>query len=228
MVVPLVVCLNETSASVPRSGQPGPVRSQTTWKTTLDFSSRYVLMLAPMMRYLLSKLISVYFPKRLLLSFLVVFAFPMAWRGTPPCQVRNSERACEPRLCHTSVMGLEARTLSSTRALLPDLLTTAKYLMAYRADTVLPAPDSPLTMMDWFLWFLKEKVHRINAVVMTLSALKCPLCIPGHLFVSLLRHGKYMRVHVTHVLARVGVNDCISINGKLFVWIYSHQNDTCK
>lgn len=54
----------------------------------------------------------------------------------------------------TSVMGLDARTLSSTRVVLPDLLTTAKYLMAYRADTVLPAPDSPLTIIDWFLWFL--------------------------------------------------------------------------
>lgn len=61
-----------------------------------------------------------------------------------------------------------------------------------------------------------------------LNALKCLRYIPGHLFVSLLRHGKYMRVHVTHVLARVGVNDCISVNRKLFVWIYSHQYDTCK
>lgn len=51
-------------------------------------------------------------------------------------------------------MGLDARTLSSTRVVLPDLLTTAKYLIAYRADTVFPAPDSPLTIMDWFLWFL--------------------------------------------------------------------------
>lgn len=86
-------------------------------------------MLAPVMRYLRSKLISVYFPKRLLLSFLVVFAFPIAWRGTP-LQVGNSEAGWEPQMCHTSVTGLEARTLSSTRALLPDLLTTAKYLMA--------------------------------------------------------------------------------------------------
>lgn len=172
MVVPLVVCLNETSASVPRFGQPGLAWSQTTWKTTLDFSSRYVLMLAPMMRYFLSKLISVYFPKRLLLSFRVVFAFPIAWRGTPPPQVRNSERACViPRLCHTSVIGLDARTLSSTRALLPDLLTTAKYLMAYRADTVLPAPDSPLTMMDWFLWFLKKKVRYNDTQRFKMSAL---------------------------------------------------------
>lgn len=48
----------------------------------------------------------------------------------------------------TSVIGLEANTLSSTCALLLDLLTMAKYLIAYRADTVFPAPDSPLTIMD--------------------------------------------------------------------------------
>lgn len=49
-----------------------------TWKTTLDFSSRYVLMFAPMMSPFLPKPISMYFPKRLLLSFRVVLAFPMA------------------------------------------------------------------------------------------------------------------------------------------------------
>lgn len=54
------------------------------------------------------------------------------------------------------------------------------------------------------------------------------LFIPGHLFVSLLCHCKYMRVHVTHVLAWIGMNDCISIDRKLFVWIYSHQYDTWK
>ena len=93
VIVPLVVRLKETSGSVAGFGQPGLAWTQSTWKTTRDFSSRYVLMLAPVMRYLLSKLISVYLPKRLLLSFLVVFAFPMAWRGTPPLQVRNSEGA---------------------------------------------------------------------------------------------------------------------------------------
>ncbi len=50
-----------------------------TWNTTLDFSSRYVLMLAPMMWCFLSNPISMYFPKRLLLSFLVVLAFPIAY-----------------------------------------------------------------------------------------------------------------------------------------------------
>lgn len=51
----------------------------------------------------------------------------------------------------TSMMGLEARTFSSMLASLAEPLTVAKYLMAYLADTVFPAPDSPLTMMDWFL-----------------------------------------------------------------------------
>lgn len=48
----------------------------------------------------------------------------------------------------TSMMGLEARTFSSTLASLAEPLTVAKYLMAYLADTVFPAPDSPLTMID--------------------------------------------------------------------------------
>lgn len=48
-----------------------------TWKTTLDFSRRYVLMLAPMMSPFFPKPISIYFPKRLLLSLRVVLAFPI-------------------------------------------------------------------------------------------------------------------------------------------------------
>lgn len=48
----------------------------------------------------------------------------------------------------TSVIGLDAKTLSSTCALLLDLLTVAKYLIVYLADTVFPAPDSPLTIID--------------------------------------------------------------------------------
>lgn len=62
----------------------------------------------------------------------------------------------------------------------------------------------------------------------TIYCFQFPLYIPGHLFICLLCHRKYMRVHVTHVLARVGVDDCVSINRKLFVWIYSHQYDACK
>ena len=49
----------------------------------------------------------------------------------------------------TSMMGLEARTFSSTLVFPADPPTVAKKRMAYLADTVFPAPDSPLTMMDW-------------------------------------------------------------------------------
>lgn len=54
-------------------------------------------------------------------------------------------------------MGFEAKTFSSTLASLADPLTVAKYLMAYLAETVFPAPDSPLTMIDWFRSSLKHK-----------------------------------------------------------------------
>lgn len=57
----------------------------------------------------------------------------------------------------TSMMGLEAKTFSSMLASLAEPLTVAKYLMAYLADTVFPAPDSPLTMIDWFLSSLTEQ-----------------------------------------------------------------------
>lgn len=56
-----------------------------TWNTTLDFSRRYVLRFAPIILYLLSKLISVYFPNRLLLSFRVVFALPIALENKSKC-----------------------------------------------------------------------------------------------------------------------------------------------
>jgi len=46
--------------------------------TNRDFSRRYVRMLAPIMWSLLLKQIWMYLPNRLLLSFRVVFAFPMA------------------------------------------------------------------------------------------------------------------------------------------------------
>lgn len=52
--------------------------------------------------------------------------------------------------------------------------------------------------------------------------------LPAHLLVGLLCHCKYVRIHVSHVLAWVGVNDCISIDMKLLVWIYSHQYNTWK
>lgn len=59
----------------------------------------------------------------------------------------------------TSMMGLEARTFSSTLVSVEEPPTVAKNLMAYLADTVLPAPDSPLTMIDWFRSSLQKR-HR--------------------------------------------------------------------
>lgn len=48
----------------------------------------------------------------------------------------------------TSMMGLDASTFSSTLVSLAEPPTVAKKRMAYFAETVFPAPDSPLTMMD--------------------------------------------------------------------------------
>ena len=67
-----------------------------------------------------------YFPNLEELSFRVVLALPMA-----------------------SMMGDEARTLFSTCVSVSDVPpTVAKYRIAYLALTVLPAPDSPETMID--------------------------------------------------------------------------------
>ena len=57
------------------------------------------------------------------------------------------------------MMGLDARTFFSTWVSFCEPPTIAKYLMAYLADTVLPAPDSPLTMIDWFCSNLHRKKH---------------------------------------------------------------------
>lgn len=60
----------------------------------------------------------------------------------------------------TSMMGLDAITFSSTLVSLLEPPTVAKYRMAYFAETVFPAPDSPLTMMDWFLSSLQNDQRR--------------------------------------------------------------------
>src|SRR3954447_26652051 len=85
----------------------------------------------------LSNMISMYFPKREELSFLVVLALPNA-----------------------SMIGFVARIASSvllmaswpflTLVLSGDSLV-AKYRMMYFALTVFPAPDSPETTIVWFL-----------------------------------------------------------------------------
>lgn len=73
----------------------------------------------------------------------------------------------------------------------------------------------------------KQCMNTYNEIYSTSCDYFC-FYLPGHLFVGLLCHSKYMRVHVSHVLAWVGMNDCISIDMKLFVWIYSHQYNTWK
>ena len=54
-------------------------------------------------------------------------------------------------------MGLEAKTFFSFSVSVFDLLLKAKYLIAYLAETVFPAPDSPETMILWLLFSLKKK-----------------------------------------------------------------------
>ena len=109
-------------------------RNKLTWNTTRDFSNKYVLMLAPMIWNDVLKSISIYLPNLDELSFRVVFAFPMA-----------------------SMIGDEARTRFSIWVSVWEVPpTVAKYLMAYLALTVLPAPDSPDTMMDWSRLSLKK------------------------------------------------------------------------
>jgi hypothetical protein len=46
--------------------------------------------------------------------------------------------------------GLDANTRFSIWVSASAPHTVAKYRMAYFADTVFPAPDSPDTMIDWF------------------------------------------------------------------------------
>jgi len=71
-------------------------------------------------------------------------------------------------------MGFEAKTFSSTLASLADPLTVAKYLMAYLAETVFPAPDSPLTMIDWFRSSLQHKDMLITGYSLKHTYVLCP------------------------------------------------------
>lgn len=55
------------------------------------------------------------------------------------------------------MIGLEARTFFSTCVSVSEPLIVAKYLIAYLAETVFPAPDSPDTIILWLLFSLKKK-----------------------------------------------------------------------
>ena len=106
--------------------------------------------LAPTISWLLSNRISRYFPNRDELSFRVVLALPKA------SMMGLVARIC----CSVSLMPLAS--LAPAAALrLPGLSgssTVAKYRMMYLAETVLPAPDSPLTTMVWS--FSSRIMHR--------------------------------------------------------------------
>ena len=57
-----------------------------------------------------------------------------------------------------SMIGEDAKTLFSTWVSVAEVPpTVAKYLIAYLALTVLPAPDSPDTIMDWLRSSLMSK-----------------------------------------------------------------------
>ena len=93
-------------------------------------------MCAPIMLNCLLKSISMYFPNLEELSFLVVLALPIASMIGEETITRRSTLVSTP-------------VLPSPTSFAPAVPpTVAKYLMAYFALTVLPAPDSPDTMID--------------------------------------------------------------------------------
>lgn len=55
------------------------------------------------------------------------------------------------------MIGLDAKTFSSIFVSLEEPPTDAKNRIAYLADTVFPAPDSPLTIIDWFFSSLYDE-----------------------------------------------------------------------
>lgn len=116
-----------------------------TWRHTLDFSSRYWSMRAPSMAPVLVKLMSMYFPKRLELSFRTVLALPKAEKKitfifTTADQVLKKLTADE---LVPSRMGLASRICCSIQECWP--LTIARYCSMSLVLSVFPAPDSPLT-----------------------------------------------------------------------------------
>jgi hypothetical protein len=62
-------------------------------------------------------------------------------------------------LC-TSIIGLEASTFFSTCVSVDEPPTVAKKRIKKFADTVLPAPDSPDTMIDWSRSSLKTRMRK--------------------------------------------------------------------
>lgn len=239
-------------------------------------------MVAPVTRAWL-KQISIYFPKRLLLSFLLVLAFPKAWRRRKAGGLTGprSPGALEKlSLCHqfyrggqtqqhirytghgehrqnlqghpssphaepghpggpTSMTGLEASTFSSMLESHRQPPTVVKYLMAYLADAVFPAPDSPLMMRDWFFPNLPDRdvswghanrtsLHRQTRVLSPLppQGRSHVTLSPHHLLVCLLCQSKDVGIHVPNFVAAVGVNHLLLIDGQWLVGVDSDEDDT--
>lgn len=109
----------------------------------------------------------------------------------------------------TSMIGLEASTFSSTFVSLAEPPTVAKKRMAYFAETVFPAPDSPLTIMDWFLSSLQSNRTKRKRDFMTWRFQ--PRSIHTDIEPDLLQNLKNTHEHVSTRLYGVSVNDKATI-----------------
>lgn len=68
---------------------------------------------------------------------------------------KHAKTKTTSRYALTSMIGFDARIFFSICVSESDPLMVAKYLMAYLADTVFPAPDSPETIILWSLFSLE-------------------------------------------------------------------------
>lgn len=78
------------------------------------------------------------------------------------------------------MIGLEARTLRSTWVSVVAPPTVAKYLIAYLADTVFPAPDSPETIILWSFCSLKKKKNHNQPLFILCQEVKLILDLATH------------------------------------------------
>lgn len=128
----------------------------------------------------------------------------------------------------TSIIGLEASTFFSTWVSVDEpVAAVAKNLIAYLAETVLPAPDSPETIIDWS-WFSLREVKGDNKKYDWL--LNCDwVAIPLHFRERFFRHGENVRIKAAIVVFVITIskNRVLSIYRKFLVWIDCYQYDSC-
>lgn len=156
---------------------------QLTWWQTRDFSRRYCSTRAPSITPSLLKKISKYFPKRLELSFRIVFAFPnAAWERTVTFELFFfiSADSCCTSVHHWSTssscvdvvpssIGLDCRICSSICWWESSPLTAAKYCRISFVLSVFPAPDSPLRKSEKKM-NQEVKIRNTNSIPDCLSA----------------------------------------------------------